>query len=85
MNVSGKRRQRLGARRAGIPQTAYPSAKPSWPNRYIRPVLLRILEENPTTGRQVFEISSGTFPIAISLEVIEHCFRSRLSSRRCSG
>lgn len=57
-----------------IPQTAYPSAKPSWPNRYIRPVLLRILEENPTTGRQVFEISSGTFPIVISLEVIEHCF-----------
>lgn len=108
-----------------IPQAAYPSAEPSWPNRYIWPVLLRILEENPTTGRQVFEIGSGngatanmlasrgyrvtgidpavdgveiarksfptatfhlgttsddlagtygTFPIVVSLEVIEHCY-----------
>jgi hypothetical protein len=64
----------LAASAPAIPQTAYPSTKPSWPNRYIRPVLLRILEENPTTGRQVFEIGSGTFPIVISLEVIEHCF-----------
>ena len=115
----------LAASAPAIPQTAYPSAAPSWPNRYIWPVLLRILEENPTSGRQVFEIGSGngatanmlashgyrvigidpaiegveiarknfpnatfhlgtayddlagtygTFPIVVSLEVIEHCF-----------
>src|ERR687898_947797 len=78
----------LAASAPAIPQTAYPSAEPSWPNRYIWPVVLGILEENPTTGRQVFEIGSGnggtayddlagtygTFPIVISLEVIEHCF-----------
>jgi 2-polyprenyl-6-hydroxyphenyl methylase/3-demethylubiquinone-9 3-methyltransferase len=108
-----------------IPQTAYPSAEPSWPNRYIWPVLLRILDENPAAGSAVFEIGSGngatadmlarrgyrvigidpaiegveiarrnfpqaafhlgtayddltgtygTFPIVISLEVIEHCY-----------
>jgi hypothetical protein len=56
-----------------IPRTAYPSAEPSWPNRYIWPVLLGVLEENSTTGRQVFEIGSGTFPIVVSLEMIEHC------------
>ena len=115
----------LAASAPAIPQTAYPSAEPSWPNRYIWPVVLGILEENPTTSRQVFEIGSGngatanmlasrgyrvtgidpavegveiarrsfpnatfhlgtayddlagtygTFPIVISLEVIEHCF-----------
>ena len=115
----------LAAGAPAIPQTAYPSAEPSWPNRYIWPVLLRILEENPTAGKRVFEIGSGngatanmlasrgyhvnfidpaiegveiarknfpgatfhlgtayddlagtygTFPIVISLEVIEHCF-----------
>lgn len=108
-----------------IPQTAYPSAEPSWPNRYIWPALLKILGEHPTVRKEVFEIGSGngatanmltrrgyrvigidpaiegveiarrsfpdatfhlgtayddlagtygTFPIVISLEVIEHCF-----------
>ena len=108
-----------------IAQTAYASAAPSWPNRYIWPVLLRILDEHPVTDRRVFEIGSGngatanllagrgynvvgvdpviegvelarrsfpditfrlgtgyddlagtygTFPIVISLEVIEHCY-----------
>jgi SAM-dependent methyltransferase len=115
----------LAAGSLPIPQTNYPSAEPSWPNRYIWPVLLRILDESPTAGRQVFEIGSGngatanmlarrgyrviaidpaiegveiarrnfpdatfhlgtayddlagtygTFPIVISLEVIEHCY-----------
>src|SRR5579871_4242629 len=108
-----------------IPQTAYPSAEPSWPNRYIWPVLLRILDDHPVADRRVFEIGSGngatanllaergysvigvdpaiegvelarksfpnatyhlgtgyddlagtygTFPVVISLEVIEHCY-----------
>ena len=108
-----------------IPQGAYTSAAPSWPNRYIWPVLLRILDEHPVADRRVFEIGSGngatadllagrgynvigidpaiegvelarksfpgatfhlgtgyddlagsygTFPIVISLEVIEHCY-----------
>jgi SAM-dependent methyltransferase len=115
----------LAAGSLPIPQTTYSSAEPSWPNRYIWPVLLRILDESPTAGRQVFEIGSGngatanmlarrgyrviavdpaiegveiarrnfpdatfhlgtayddlagaygTFPIVISLEVIEHCY-----------
>src|SRR5688500_4613482 len=115
----------LAANAPAIPQTTYPSAEPSWPNRYIWPVLLGILEEKPTTGRQGFEAgwgngatasvlassgyrvtgvdpavegveiartsfpnatfhlgaayddlagTNGTFPIVISLEVIEHCF-----------
>ena len=108
-----------------IPQTAYSSAAPSWPNRYVWPVLLRILDEHPVADRRAFEIGSGngatanllagrgykvigvdpaiegvelarksfpgitfnlgtgyddlagtygTFPIVISLEVIEHCY-----------
>lgn len=117
-----------GERAAGspaIPQTTYASAEPSWPNRYIWPVLLEILGEYPSTRKDVFEIGSGngatanmlaqrgyrvigidpaiegveiarrnfpnatfhlgtayddlagkygTFPIVISLEVIEHCY-----------
>ena len=42
-----------------VTQTAYPSAEPSWPTRYIWPVLTRILEECPVTERRVFEIGSG--------------------------
>jgi len=108
-----------------IPQTEYSSGAPSWPNRYIWPVLLRILDSHKTSARRVFEIGSGngatanllaghgydvtaiepsregvevarrsfpgpafhlgtgyddlaglygTFPIVISLEVIEHCY-----------
>lgn len=110
---------------AAIPQTAYPSAEPTWPNFYIWPVLMAILEAHAGGKRRVFEIGSGngatanmlagrgysvigidpavegveiarrsfprasfhlgsayddlagtygTFPIVISLEVIEHCF-----------
>lgn len=108
-----------------IPQTEYSSGAPSWPNRYIWPVLLRILDGSKVSQRKVFEIGSGngatanllasrgydvtaidpsrdgievarqhfsgpsfhlgtgyddlagtygTFPIVISLEVIEHCY-----------
>jgi 2-polyprenyl-6-hydroxyphenyl methylase/3-demethylubiquinone-9 3-methyltransferase len=42
-----------------IAQTEYSSAAPSWPNRYIWPVLLRILDEHPVADRRVFEIGSG--------------------------
>src|ERR1700755_1470492 len=44
---------------AAIPQTAYPSSAPSWPNRYVWPVLVGILRDNPAAGRHVFEIGSG--------------------------
>lgn len=108
-----------------IPQYSYRNADPTWPHRYIWPVLLQILENNPTAAKRVFEIGSGngatanmlsncgycvvgidpavegievarrnfpkavfhlgsayddlagtygTFPIVVSLEVIEHCF-----------
>ena len=116
---------RHGGNSPPIPQTAYTSAAPSWPNRYIWPVLLRALTDNRISGRRVFEIGSGngatanlltdhgfsvtavdpsiegielaqrsfpgatfylgtgyddlagvygTFPIVVSLEVIEHCY-----------
>jgi len=42
-----------------IPQTEYSSGAPSWPNRYIWPVLLRILDTNKVSARRVFEIGSG--------------------------
>lgn len=108
-----------------IPQTEYSSGAPSWPNRYIWPILLNILDNNKVSSRRIFEIGSGngatanllagrgydvtaiepsregvdvarqnfsgpafhlgtgyddlaatygTFPIVISLEVIEHCY-----------
>jgi 2-polyprenyl-3-methyl-5-hydroxy-6-metoxy-1,4-benzoquinol methylase len=110
---------------APIPQVSYPNAEPSWPNRYVWPVLLGILETHRASARKILEIGSGngatahmladrgysvvgidpavegvevarqnfpnatfhlgtgyddladkygTFPIVISLEVIEHCF-----------
>jgi 2-polyprenyl-6-hydroxyphenyl methylase/3-demethylubiquinone-9 3-methyltransferase len=122
--TKGPRAAAAGSSHA-IAQTAYPSAAPSWPNRYVWPVLLRILEEHPVADRRIFEIGSGngatasmlagrgykvigvdpategvelarksfpgatfhlgtgyddlagiygTFPIVISLEVIEHCY-----------
>jgi 2-polyprenyl-6-hydroxyphenyl methylase/3-demethylubiquinone-9 3-methyltransferase len=118
-------RAAAGGASHSIAQTAYPSAAPSWPNRYVWPVLMRILEEHAIADRRIFEIGSGngatanmlagrgykvigvdpategvelarrsfpdvafhlgtgyddlagtygTFPIVISLEVIEHCY-----------
>jgi 2-polyprenyl-6-hydroxyphenyl methylase/3-demethylubiquinone-9 3-methyltransferase len=115
----------LPAGAAPIAQTAYPSSAPSWPNRYVWPVLVRILQDHPASQRRVFEVGSGngatanmltelgydvvgidpsiegveiarrsfpkatfhlgtsyddlagvygTFPIVVSLEVIEHCY-----------
>ena len=44
---------------AYIAQASYSSSAPSWPNRYVWPVLLRILEDQPVAERRVFEIGSG--------------------------
>jgi 2-polyprenyl-3-methyl-5-hydroxy-6-metoxy-1,4-benzoquinol methylase len=44
---------------AHIAQTSYSSSAPTWPNRYMWPVLLRILEEQPFAERRVFEVGSG--------------------------
>src|SRR5580704_4404428 len=49
----------LVAASPAIPQYAYRNADPTWPNRYIWPVLLQILEDNPTAAKRVFEIGSG--------------------------
>jgi SAM-dependent methyltransferase len=42
-----------------IPQTDYPSSEPSWPNRYIWPVLLKLLDRHKAEDRRIFEIGSG--------------------------
>lgn len=108
-----------------IAQTDYRDAAPTWPDRYLWPVLLDILAEVGTDRKRIFEIGSGngatanmlhergysvigidpalegvevarrafpqlrfdvasayddlagtygTFPIVLSLEVIEHCY-----------
>jgi 2-polyprenyl-3-methyl-5-hydroxy-6-metoxy-1,4-benzoquinol methylase len=44
---------------ANIAQTAYSNPAPSWPNRYVWPVLLRVMEDHPVAERRVFEIGSG--------------------------